>query len=170
MTVPTWRTLPRELRTLARWLTLVQMVGYAVALVQVRFTTHLTPAGVAARYRGTDPNAAEGAMQFAKSFAEMLTTTHTHLLSMSAIFALSGACLALCSTPSAAVRRFLIAEPFGALLTSFSAMWLMRYADPRFAWLLIASSSLMAVTFYLQSFYILRDLARAERERPVVAS
>jgi hypothetical protein len=159
----TWRELPRELRTLARWLTVVQMVGYAVALVQVRFTTHLTPGGVAARYRGSDVAAADGAMQFGKSFAEMLTTTHTHLLSMSAIFTLSGACLALCGAPASPVRRFLIAEPFGALLVSFSAMWLMRYADPRFAWLLMASSTVMAITFYLQSFIILRDLHRAER-------
>ena len=55
-------------------------------------------------------------------------------------------------------RRFLIAEPFGALLVSFSAMWLMRYVDGRFAWLLEASSAILAVTFYVQSFLILREL------------
>ncbi|MBA2628330.1 MAG: hypothetical protein H0U85_09975 [Gemmatimonadales bacterium] len=166
MTAPTWRTLPGELRTLAGMLTVVQMVGYAVALVEVTFTTHLTPSGISARYRGSDPNATEGAMQFGKSLAEMLTSTHTHLLSMSVIFALSGACLAFCSAPPPRVRRFLVAEPFVALLVSFSAMWLMRYADPRFAWLLVASSALMAITFYVQSFFILRDLARAEPDVP----
>jgi hypothetical protein len=54
----------------------------------------------------------------------------------------------------------LIVEPFVALLVSFSAMWLMRYVDARFAWLLAASSALMAVTFYVQSFFVLRELAR----------
>jgi hypothetical protein len=37
-------------------------------------------------------------------------------------------------------------------------MWLMRYVDAHFAWLLEASSALLACTFYLQSFLILREL------------
>jgi hypothetical protein len=118
----------------------------------------MTPAGVAARYRGADPDAAEGAMQFAKSFAEMMTVTHTHLFSMAAIFVFSGLALALCSRPAERWRRLLIVEPFVALLVSFSAMWLMRYVDARFSWLLGLSSFIMAVTFYVQSFFILREL------------
>src|SRR5439155_935895 len=43
----------------------------------------------------------------------------------------------------------------------------MRYADPRFAWLLEASSALLALTFYIQSYLILRDLARVRREEAV---
>ena len=155
----TWATLPPAARTLARWLTIVQVVGYTVALVFVYHTTRMVPAGAAARYRGTDAGVADAAMQFPKSFAEMLTTTHTHVLSMAAIFAFSGACLVLCRRPGERVRRFLIAEPFVAILVSFSAMWLMRYVDARFSWLLVASSSVMAVTFYAQAFLILRELA-----------
>jgi hypothetical protein len=34
----------------------------------------------------------------------------------------------------------------------------MRYVDARFSWLLALSSGLMAVTFYLQTFFILREL------------
>jgi hypothetical protein len=155
----TWDRLPAAVRTLARWLTIVQAVGYTVSLVFVFHTTRMTPAGAAARYRGSDPAASEAAMQFPKSFAEMLTNTHTHLLAMAAIFAFSGLCLAFCRRPSERTRRWLIAEPFAALLVSFSAMWLMRYVDPRFGWLLMASSTSMAVTFYIQAFFILRELA-----------
>lgn len=155
----TWDRLPAAVRTLARWLTIVQAVGYTVSLVFVFHTTRMTPAGAAARYRGSDPAASEAAMQFPKSFAEMLTNTHTHLLAMAAIFAFSGLCLAFCRRPSERIRRWLIAEPFAALLVSFSAMWLMRYVDPRFGWLLMASSTSMAVTFYIQAFFILRELA-----------
>jgi hypothetical protein len=162
---PTWATMPPPVRTLARWLTVVQVVGYTVALVFVYHTTRMQPAGAAARYRGVDTGAPDAAMQFPKSFAEMLTTTHTHVLSMAAIFAFSGACLALCRRPGERVRRFLIAEPFVAILVSFSAMWLMRYADARFSWLLVASSSIMAATFYAQAFLILRELAAADGPR-----
>ena len=97
-------------------------------------------------------------MQFPKSFAEMLTITHTHLLSMAVIFVITGIGVALCERIGERWKRFLVAEPFVTLLVSFSAMWLMRYADPRFSWLLEASSSVLAVTFYVQSYLILREL------------
>jgi hypothetical protein len=89
----------------------------------------------------------------------MLTITHTHLLSMAVIFVLTGIGIALCTRPVERWRRFLIAEPFIALLVSFSAMWLMRYVDGHFAWLLEASSAILAITFYVQSFLILRELS-----------
>jgi hypothetical protein len=162
----TWRTLPAAIRTLARWITIVQLVGYTTSLVFVWHTTRMVPPGVATQYRGANPEASEGGgpMRFSKSLGEMLTITHTHLLSMAVIFVLTGLGVALCARPSERWRRWLIAEPFVALLVSFTAMWLMRYVDARFAWLLEASSALLAVTFYVQSFLILGELARAERE------
>ena len=111
--------MPEPIRALARWITIVQLVGYTTSLVFIRHTTGLTAAGIAERYRGADPDAAESAMQFPKSFAEMLTITHTHLFSMAAIFVFSGLVLALCSRPSERWRRILIVEPFVALLVSF---------------------------------------------------
>lgn len=154
-----WASLPPTVRTLGRWVTVVQLVGYTTSLVFVWHTTRLVPSSVDARYRGAAVDSlASGAMQFPKSFGEMLTITHTHLLGMAVIFVLTGIGIALCTRPSERWRRFLIAEPFCALLVSFSAMWLMRYVDGRFAWLLEASSAILALTFYVQSFLILRDL------------
>jgi hypothetical protein len=159
----TWKNLPAPVRTLGWWVTIVQLVGYTTSLAFVWHTTRLVPAGVASRYRGVNPDVTEGAMQFPKSLTEMLTITHTHLLSMAVIFVLSGLGVALCASVSERRKRLLIAEPFIALLVSFSAMWLMRYVGSGFSWLLEASSLVLAVTFYLQSYLILRDLHRVER-------
>jgi hypothetical protein len=165
----TWKDVPGPFRTLGRWVTIVQLVGYTTSLIFVWHTTRLVPPGVAARYRGVNPDAleaSEGAMQFPKSFAEMLNITHTHLLSMAVIFLITGVGVALCASISERWKRVLIAEPFCALLVSFSAMWLMRYVAPGFSWLLEASSLLLAVTFYVNSYLILRDLHRVERAAP----
>jgi hypothetical protein len=161
-----WRDLPPSARTVARWITIVQIVGYTTSLVFVRTTTNMAPAGIVSRYRGSEPAAADTTMHFAKSFAEMLTLTHTHLLGMAVIFAFSGAALSLCSRPSETLKRWLIAEPFAALLVSFASIWFLRYVDPRFAWLLAFSSTVMALTFYLQAALILADLHRSERLAP----
>lgn len=166
----TWGSLPEPVRAVGRWLTVVQLVGYTLSLAFVHHTTGMTPGGVATRYRGADSVAAAGAMQFRKSAAEMLTITHTHLLSMAAIFAFSGLGLALCARPSSRWRKILIVEPFVALLVSFGAMWLMWDVDARFSWLLMLSSSLMAVTFYVQSFLVLRELAAPVAEVPETAA
>ena len=153
-----WRSVPPALRGLARWIVIVQLVGYTASLVLVWHTTRLTPPGIESRYRGANPDLGEGALQFPKSFAEMLTITHTHLLSMAVIFVFMGMGVALCERVSARWKGIIIGEPFVALLVSFSAMWLMRYADPRFRWLLEASSAVLAVTFYVQAYLILREL------------
>jgi uncharacterized membrane protein YedE/YeeE len=158
-----WSALPEPVRSVGRWITIVQIVGYSTSLLFVHHTTGMTPAGVSGRYRGADAAAADSAMQFPKSYAEMLTITHTHLLSMAAIFVFSGFALALCSRPAERWRRLLVVEPFVALLVSFSAMWLMRYVDARFSWLLALSSGIMAATFYVQSFYVLRELTGNRR-------
>ncbi len=158
-----WDSLPEPVRAVGRWITIVQLVGYTTSLLFVHHTTSMTPAGVAGRYRGADSAATDAAMQFPKSYAEMLTITHTHLFSMAAIFVFSGLALALCSRPGERWRRLLVVEPFVAILISFSAMWLMRYVDARFSWLLGLSSGIMAVTFYVQSFYVLRELTTAPR-------
>lgn len=157
----TWRRMPPVFRSLGRWVTVVQLVGYTTALVYVWWTTRMLPPGIADHYRGSE--APDGPMQFPKSLGEMLTITHTHLLSMAVIFVLGGISLGLCEGAPARWKRFLVAEPFGALLTSFGAMWLMRYVDPRFSWLLAASSGLMALAFYAQAFLVLRELGFRER-------
>ena len=135
MTV-TWRSVGAPLRTLARWVTIVQLVGYTTSLVFVWHTTRLVPPGVASRYRGTDPLATEGAMQFPKSFAEMLTITHTHLLSMAVIFLLTGVGIALGERPSERWRRRLIAEPFQhGLAIVFLAALVMSLVAAAASWL-----------------------------------
>ena len=158
----TWRDVPAALRTLARWVVVVQVVGYTTSLVFVWHTTRLVPTGVATRYGGADPASTQGAMQFPKSLAQMLTITHTHLLGMAVIFVITGLGVALCGSLSERWKRFLVAEPFAALLVSFTAMWLMRYVHPAFAWLLELSSAVLAVTFYVQSHLILKNLSQTD--------
>lgn len=166
----TWRDLPGTARVLAGWAVSVLAAGYTVALVFVYRTTGLTPGGAVERYRGSDTAAVatDAPMQFPKPLVEMLLSTHTHVLTMAMIFVITGSCLLFCSRPSERWKRFLIAEPFAAILVSFASIWLMRYADPRFSLLLFASSTVMAVTFYVQVILVLRELRQADGPRQAV--
>lgn len=151
-----WRALPPLFRSLGRWLTVVLLVGYSVSLVYVWHTTRFSRTGILAHYRGNEASAE--AMQFPKSFSEMLTIVHTHLLTMALIFTVTGTFLALTERVTPRWKQVLCVEPFVALLVSFSSMWLMRFVHPGFAILLGLSSTLMATTFYLQCALIFREL------------
>src|SRR5207247_4611306 len=122
---PSWRVVPAPLRTLARWIMIVQLVGYTTSLVYVWHSTRPTPRGIEARYRGANPDASTAAMQFSKSFAEMLTITHTHLLSMAVIFVPTGIGAALGGSLPERGRRRLGAGACGALPVLFAARWLL---------------------------------------------
>jgi formate hydrogenlyase subunit 3/multisubunit Na+/H+ antiporter MnhD subunit len=141
---------------MGRWATVVLGIGYGTSLVFVWHTTRLSPAGIADHYRGSEST--QGAMEFPKSLAEMLTIVHTHLLTMALLFLVSGMGIALTERVTERWKVFLCVEPFVALLVSFGSMWLMRYLDPRFAILLALSSALMAFTFFLQCGLVLREL------------
>ena len=145
-TIPTltWAQVPRPLRLLARWITIAQAAGYGVSLAFAR--------QMASRFdnlSGTDSH-------------ELLLSAHSHLLGMTALFALSGACYALCSKPKEPLRSAAIVSPFAAIMTAFTAVWLMRFS-PAFSVLLLTAHIVMAVTFYYQIIITLREL-RAVRK------
>jgi hypothetical protein len=142
----TWAQVPPPLRTLARWITIAQAAGYGVSLAFARQTARRFLAGGS----GADAH-------------EMLLAAHSHLLGMTALFALSGLCFALCTWPKGRWKPALLATPFAAILLAFTALWLMAYA-PGFAMLLLAANVVMAVVFYVQVVVILRTLRRVGRE------
>ncbi len=137
----TWARVPPVFRTLARWITIAQAAGYGVSIVFVRQT--------ASQFRALQGADAHG----------LLLSAHSHLLGMTALFALSGACFALCERPRDPVKKVVLVAPFAAIMIAFVSVWLMR-ASPVFAWPLLAANVVMAVAFYFQIIVTLRELRR----------
>jgi len=139
-----WAQVPRSLRVLARWITIAQAAGYGVSIAFAR--------ELAARFRS-----AEGV-----DAHELLLSAHSHLLGMTALFALSGACYALCAGPREPLKTWAIATPFAAIMVGFMAVWLMRFSSA-FSALLIACQVVMAVVFYYQIIVTLKELRAVNR-------
>ncbi|HZV13581.1 MAG TPA: hypothetical protein VFA55_10230, partial [Candidatus Kapabacteria bacterium] len=143
---------------------IVMAIGYAHGLLFVYHTTGITPHGVEERYRGNQQQMQQNAdppqeeMKFEKSLPEMLNIIHTHIISMGTMFFITSIIFAFCSLVSGAWKKFLLVEPFIAILTSFGSMWLMWKVNPLFSWLLMLSSGSMAVVFYITIYYSFREL------------
>jgi hypothetical protein len=145
--------MPAPWRQIALWLLVVVTVGYTHGLAYVAFTSGGTHTGLEDRYRGNQsmqsPDTQPSEMKFAKSTSEVFSIIHTHILGMSSMFLYSSIVFSFCSLVGGRWKKFLLFEPFFAILTTFAAMWLMWGVHPAFSWLLILSSGSMAVIFYV---------------------
>lgn len=141
----TWSRVPPLYRSLARWITIAQAAGYGVSIVFARQT--------AARFLAAGGPGADT--------HELLLSAHSHLLSMTALFALSGFFFGLCERPGEPLKRVVLLAPFAAILIAFMSVWLLR-VSPVFTWPLLAANLVMAVAFYIQIIATLRALRKVE--------
>jgi hypothetical protein len=99
-----------------------------------------------------------GEMQFEKTFPEMLNIIHTHILTMSVIFAISGLITLLTGVFRPGFRKLIVIEPFVGILVTFAGLWATRYLGKGFSWLVSLSGAMMALAFAAQCVAVMREL------------
>jgi hypothetical protein len=134
---------------------MVLTIGYAIGLFFVEHQTSFTPRGVQEQFLGNDESAQE--IRYPKSANEMFVFMHNHILSMALVFlALSGIFYFTSTSPK--FKRFLMIEPFVAILTTFGGIALVRYSSDVWSWLVVISGVLLFVSYVVIVGMILRDL------------
>lgn len=165
--LPVLRELPYMLRRLLASFLFVITVGYTLGIAFVDHTTAMHPAGIAERYLGSesvgiDPEQLpeDRELQYEKTSSEMLTITHTHILSLSLVFLAVGGIFFFASGMPSWVRSFLIIEPFVSIILTFGGMWLLRYHSQTWSLLIAASGTVMSICFYTMVIVSLWQLLR----------
>lgn len=79
-------TFPKEVKLFLGSFVIILSIGFYTGLLFVNETSTGTPSGVEENYLGNEDDETAEVMKFHKSEREMLTTVHTHVLSMSFIF------------------------------------------------------------------------------------
>lgn len=164
--LPPLHTWPARYRKLIGAFTAVALTGVVLGAVFIEVTTHLTPDGVVAQYKGLSETAMASAleMKFPKSTQELLTTTHNHILGLSVLFAIVG--FLYLHTGSATRLRMIVAvEPLVALITTFGGLWVVRYLWEPFVYVVILSGALMIGTVCWMGYRILTCCVQGERYR-----
>jgi hypothetical protein len=186
--LPLFRAMPKEVRMLAAFIMFALSIGYAHAIGYVYLTTHIVPKGIEERYRGTEtvsppPQSATstgigsvsdaptqaimqpkptttGELQYEKSLAEMLNIIHTHIITMTLIFAISGFITLFTASLPRRLRGAIILEPFLGIVATFAGLWATRYLGGGWSWLVSVSGSLMALAFLLQCVALVLELRK----------
>lgn len=140
---------------------ILQLAGVLFGLSTLFVSTELSISGTATHYRG-DPlpeDDFEIQEHFEKPLAEMLLTTHNHLLGFSFIFALLVPIFFLSSLITGSLKTFIMVEPFISVLVTFLSIWGLRYISPHFVYITMVFGFLTYATYFFMVGVIVYELA-----------
>lgn len=134
-------------------------VGYFTGLVFVSQTEATTPIGIQENYNGNEDIENPQVLKFKKSSREMLTIIHTHVLSISIIFFLTG--VLLWGTEESVFRKKILSiEPFVSVLVTFGGIYLIWMGYTWVSYIVIVSGILMTLSYVLTVIFIFNDLLK----------
>ena len=108
-------------------------------------------------------NAAADLEKYPKPLSELLNTTHTHIISMTMIFLIVGCIFFFNSIITGLYKTIIIIEPFISIIITFGGIWLIRYFNPIFSYLVILSGILMYLSFFIMVVTIFYELIIKEK-------
>ena len=155
--IPNIDTWSYPLRVMTACFLVVLSVGFFTGIRFVGETDSTTPDGIIEHYNGNEQDEDVMLMKFKKSAQEMLTIVHTHILSMSMLFFLTGFLLA--QTPiNERLKLFLIIEPFASILLTFGGLYLIWFGVEWFRYVVIFSGIAMTLAYSAAVIIILKHL------------
>ncbi|EWH14106.1 hypothetical protein KLA_05532 [Cellulophaga geojensis KL-A] len=154
-------TFPSEIKLFIGAFVVILSIGFYTGLMFVNETTGAKPAGITENYLGNEEDEDAEVMKFKKSKREMLTTVHTHILSMSFIFFLLGGLVWLIKLPKK-LKLFLTIEPFLSVLLTFGGIYLLWSGLLWMKYIIMISGALMTLTFTLSALVILWQLIKKQ--------
>ena len=157
----------RDADTGLRWMiTLflaVVSTGYAVGLLYVDHTTAMSAPGVREQFLGKPDGVVATEVKYAKSPGEMFTFILNHVFSMAVLFFVLALLLHGTGVFSPGWKRFLMIEPFVAIVATFGGIALVRYVSPLFSWLVMLSGVSLAGVYILSATAIMAEMWRRPR-------
>ncbi len=118
---------------------LVMALGYLMAVFNVQQNIGLSAEGVVNHYRGSekDPAAYPG-----MDLPTLVSTTHTHLFSMSFIFFLLGMVF-IFTTTLGRLKYLILAGSFLLIPLDLGSAWLVKFVTPGGAYLMLCAGALV---------------------------
>ena len=130
-------------------------IGMTFGLSYVYLTSEMQPSGMAERYLGNND---EWEPKLAKTLMDLVSHAHDHITMFSIVFLSLSLIFNQTSTINGPWKRFLIIEPFFSILITFTGFFALRYISSNFAYIIMLSSGLMYIAFYVMLFVCLYEL------------
>tara|TARA_Y100001968_G_scaffold273810_1_gene266641 strand:- start:80 stop:517 length:438 start_codon:yes stop_codon:yes gene_type:complete len=134
-----------------------------MGMIYIYLTTSMTIDGTEVRYAGDkipenfDPDI-DILENHPKSVLELVSHAHNHIIMFSFIFFLTALIFERNSIIKGKWKRLLMIEAFASILITFGGFFLIRFLDRSFSYLVITSSSIMYLSFYIMVGICLYEL------------
>ncbi|CAI8328731.1 MAG: Uncharacterised protein [Polaribacter sejongensis] len=147
---------PKEIKLVIIAFVCTLSIGFYSGISFVRSTTNANPNGIEQRYLGNEEDENATKMMFKKSEGEIMTTIHSHILSLSVIFFLISLLLSTTDIPRK-LKLFLMIEPFFSLVFTFGGIYLLWKEIHFMKYVIMISGFFMTVTYTVSIFIILKQ-------------
>ena len=154
------KNLNSELKYALSGFLIIMSLGIFTGLLYINHTTDMSVFGTLEQYTGSEVKEYDIPEKFPKEYESMLLISHQHIVSFAFISFVIGAIFNFNTIINQKLKKFLIIEPYISIFITFSSMWLMRYFNSNFVYLLIISSTLMYLCWYVMILVSLYDLNR----------
>ena len=133
--------------------------GNCTGLGYIYYSTNIAADSISERYAGSvveeDYEIPEN---FPKSIENMIQTTHEHVNSFAIISFMIGMIFYFNSIINGKLKAFLMIEPFLSTIITFLSLWLIRFINTSFAYLVILSSTLMYLCWFVMIVIAMYEL------------
>ena len=151
---------PKKLKLICFFTVFNITVGVSIGLYYVGYTTQFSSIGTSEHFAGSKvsddfdiPN------KYPKPISELLNTTHNHVISMTFIFIILGVIFFFNSIVTGILKTILMVEPFISIFITFGGIWMIRFVHPYFSYIVIFTSILMYLCFFIMALIIFYELA-----------
>ena len=148
---------PKEIKLIIVAFVCTLSIGFYSGISFVRSTTNANPSGIEQRYLGNEDDENATKMMFKKSEGEIMTTIHSHILSLSVIFFLISIILSTTEI-NQKLKLFLMIEPFLSLVLTFGGIYFLWKEIFWMKYVIMFSGFLMTATYSASIFIILKQL------------
>uniref|UniRef100_A0A7V3E795 Uncharacterized protein n=1 Tax=Ignavibacterium album TaxID=591197 RepID=A0A7V3E795_9BACT len=150
---------PKQLKFLIASLLLSLTFGVIIGLGFLYYTTSYSTTKAIERYNGSQiTNEFEIAENYPKPISEIFITTHNHIIAFTLIFTVVGFIFYFTSIPNNRLKNFLLIEPFISIIISFGSLWLIRFVNENFVYLMAVSSSFIYLSYFTMVSLILYEI------------
>ena len=130
-------------------------IGFSLGVLYVYLNSEFSNNGMVEQYLGNDD---EWEPKLSKTLKDLVSHTHEHITMFSIIFLSLGFIFSYNSLINGFWKSFLILEPFISIIITFGGFFVLKYISTKFSYIIIISSSLMYICFYIMLFVCLYEL------------
>ena len=157
----TLQTLDKNLKKILIYYLITLGVGFSLGVLYVYLNSEFSSSGMIEQYLGNND---EWKPKLPKTLQDLVSHTHEHITMFSIIFLSLGLIFLYNNTIKGFWKRFLILEPFVSIIITFGGFFMIRYVTTSFSYIIMISSLLMYICFYVMLFISLYELIVSNKE------